>query len=222
MKIQKSLTEYPIGDHSLLAELPDFCSDCVALREGIRQGIDTLEKIMSFFSAQVGNPFNDPSFLLTHLVELREQKKINFDANLPASLVKFEFIEDPSADSPENDHEAMSVVQREKMIVALFERLENLDIRYRDIIQPYYREKESVLKQIADLAGIGPDRMRQTKSGLVWQIYEPESKIVFFDKLAYKRTPRPDEPTQGHMSLKSAIEKGFKLPDRTYKKDGDK
>lgn len=60
------------------------------------------------------------------------------------------------------------------------------------------------------LGEIGMNGHFQDEDGIVYQVVEPDGRFVYFDKLGYVRTKRPDEK-RGSLSVKAAKEFGYDL-----------
>ena len=83
------------------------------------------------------------------------------------------------------------------------------------------RKKEEVKKYFDELTvaceavskEIGINGMFQDDHGIVYKVVIPDGKFVYFEKISYKRTKRPNEE-RGDLSMKEAEGAGFKLNNR--------
>ena len=83
------------------------------------------------------------------------------------------------------------------------------------------RQKEEIKKFFEKLAEatealskeVGINGYFQDDQGIVYKVVIPEGKFVYYDKISYVRTRRPDE-TRGDLSIKEATEAGFRLAER--------
>lgn len=86
-------------------------------------------------------------------------------------------------------------------------RFVELELR-KEEVKKYFEELNSAVEAVSKEVGI--NGMFQDSAGIVYKVVIPEGKFVYYDKISYVRTRRPNEK-RGDLSMKEAELAGFKL-----------
>lgn len=83
--------------------------------------------------------------------------------------------------------------------------------RKKEDVKKYFDELNTAVEALSKEVGI--NGFFQDDQGIVYKVVVPEGKFVYFEKISYVRTRRPNEK-RGDLSMKEAEGAGFKLAER--------
>jgi hypothetical protein len=93
------------------------------------------------------------------------------------------------------------------MLTDTQKKLIELDKR-KEEIKKYHEDLKETLTLLEKEQGI--NTYFSDEEGIVYKIVEPDGRFVYFEKLGYIRTKRPNEE-RGTLSVKEAKEHGFAI-----------
>jgi hypothetical protein len=81
--------------------------------------------------------------------------------------------------------------------------------RKKEEVKKFFDELNTAVEAVSKEVGI--NGMFQDDQGIVYKVVVPEGKFVYFEKISYVRTRRPNEK-RGDLSMKEAEAAGYQLP----------